>query len=461
MTTGGIVRPMFKTPTKELAHKRQGKVRQSNALIRSKQPLDLMQKRLFYLVLETIRTSDAQFDFIEIPDHILRDLLQGTYGSFREDLRVAAEGLVGTTFSLMKPSGGWAVTPIFDRIEYVRVGETTEQGFKNSFDYDVLRARLHTSLEPHLLRLEKNYNSQDLVYVLTIPRVRAHRLYEILLHESFKGTKPEVILEIEALQAFLGLEKDYERWQDLKRTLTRNQEIVHDFTDMRFTFDGQRQGKKVAAVKFQVSFVKGGEVQGTLEGPQEPQKQVEKVQLANELSHLGYALDPYSAIEDHGVEKIRYAIKKARAAQKANKGTKSEIHNPGGLLKHLLEVTLTVPSEDLKTSKEDIQKLADQVREDFENARAQAIAERLAKLSGKERDKLLKQVADKFSPMAKKIIKENLGDHGIYEKIRNTTLMVHHFVSLPEQLQSEKAFFNSLTKSYDSTTADRIRGLLE
>ena len=130
-------------------------MRQSNALIRSKQPLDLLQKRLFYLVLETIRTSDAQFDFIEIPDHILRDLSQGTDGSFREDLKVAAEGLIGTTFSQMKPSGGWAVTSIFDCIEFVCVAETTEQGFKNTRDNDVLRARLHASLVPHLLQLEK------------------------------------------------------------------------------------------------------------------------------------------------------------------------------------------------------------------------------------------------------------------------------------------------------------------
>ena len=461
MSTGGIVRPMFKTPTKELAHKRQGKVRQSNALIRSKQPLDLMQKRLFYLVLETIRTTDAQFDFIEIPDHILRDLLQGTYGSFREDLRVAAEGLVGTTFSLMKPSGGWAVTPIFDRIEYVRMGETTEQGFKNTFDYDVLRARLHSSLEPHLLRLEKNYNSQDLVYVLTIPRVRAHRLYEILLHESFKGTKPEVVLDIEALQAFLGLEKDYERWQDLKRTLTRNQEIVHDFTDMRFTFEGERKGKKVTAIKFMVSFVKGGEVQGTLDGPQEPQKQVEKVQLANELTSLGYALDPYQALEEHGLEKVRYAIKKARAAQKSNKGTKSEIHNPGGLIKHLLEVTLSVPSEDVKPHVESVQMLAEEIRLAFENARGVFIADYLASLSKQERDKILKQVAEKFSPVAKSIIKDNPNERGVYEKIRNTTLIVKNFVSLPSHLLSEKAYFDSLNKDYDPATSDRIRGLLE
>lgn len=195
---------MFKMPAKELANKRQGKVRQLNALIRSKQPLDLMQKRLFYLVLETIRTTDSEFDFIEIPDFLLRDLLQGTYGSFKEDLRVAAEGLVGTSFSLMRSTGGWAVTPIFDRIEYVKSGETTEQGFTNAHTYDVLRARLHKNLEPHLLRLEKNYNSQDLLYVLTIPRIRAHRLYEILLHESFKGKQSEVSLGIKALQAFWG-----------------------------------------------------------------------------------------------------------------------------------------------------------------------------------------------------------------------------------------------------------------
>jgi Initiator Replication protein len=452
---------MFKVPAKELATRRQGKVRQSNALIRSKQPLDLMQKRLFYLVLETVRTTATEFDYIEIPDYILQDLLQGTYGSFKEDLRVAAEGLVGTTFSVLKPSGGWTVTSIFDRIEYVRVGETTDEGYHNGYTYDVLRARLHESLEAHLLRLEKNFNSQDLIYVLTIPRVRAHRLYEILLHESFKGAKPDVTMDTDALQAFLGVEKNYERWQDLKRTLTRNQEIIHDYTDMRFTFEGLRQGRQVSTVVFHVTFVKDGEVQGTLGGPQEPQKQVEKVQLANELQSLGYVLDPYQALEEHGVDKVRHVLKQARAAHKTNKGTKSEIRNVGGLIKHLLEATLSIPAEVPKPiTAEELQARAANIREMFEEQQRTAIEAILQQLPEKERDAVLEKAVAKFTPVAKAILKENKRDKGVYTTIRNTTLIVHKLITLPEHLQSVQGFLASLPLEEDPATTERLKGLL-
>jgi hypothetical protein len=451
---------MFRVPAKELVGKRQGKVRQSNALIRSKQPLDLMQKRLFYLVLETIRTTDTEFDFIEIPDFVLRELLSGTYGSFREDLKVAADGLVGTSFSLMRPTGGWTTTPIFDRIEYVRVGETTELGFSNTYTYDVLRAKLHKSLEPHLLRLEKNYNTQDLLYVLTIPRIRAHRLYEILLHESFKGKQPEVLLDIKTLQAFLGVEKNYERWQDFKRTLSRNQEIIHAYTDMRFTFEGTRSGRKVESVTFNVTFLKSGDVQGSLEGPAEPQKQVEIVQLANELRGQGYVLDPYVAIEQHGVEKVRHVLKKARAAQKGNKGTKSEIHNPGGLIKHLLENTVSVPEEPAKVSAGEVQKVADELREGYRRALAEEINALLSRLSSDERESLLETVAKKFSQVARHILEQNKGNRAMYEQIRNTTIVTQRLLDLPAHLASERCYFDSVVVTVPPPLRDQVRAVL-
>jgi hypothetical protein len=143
---------MLKTVDEDLAHNDQGKVHPSNVRIRSKQPLDPIQKRLLYLLLETIRTTDTGGDFTEIPVH---SLWEGALDSSKVDLKAATEGLVGTTFSRIKPTGGWTVTSVFDCIEYVRVGETTERGFKKIFDVDVLRVRLNASISPYLLQLGK------------------------------------------------------------------------------------------------------------------------------------------------------------------------------------------------------------------------------------------------------------------------------------------------------------------
>lgn len=229
---------------------------------------------------------------------------------------------------------------------------------------------------------------------------------------------------------------------------------------MRFTFDGERVGRKVKNVIFQVSFVKNGDVQGSLGEPLEPQKQVEKVQLANELQSLGYVLDPYAAIEQHGVDKVRYTIKKARAALKGNKGTKSEIHNPGGLIKHLLEVTLSVPEEETQISAEEVFKVTEEVREAYLTEREKAVNEILSRLSKDARDELLETVAAKFSVLSRGILKENKGDRKLYEQIRNTTLIAHGLVVLPIHLNSEVAYFDSLTKTFEPLLRERVRASL-
>ena len=83
-------------------------------------------------------------------------------------------------------------TPIFDRTEYLKAGETNDRGYKNSSGEDVGRARLHGDLEKYLLKLERNYSTRDLVYVLTIPRVRSHRLYENLVARELAGRASRV-----------------------------------------------------------------------------------------------------------------------------------------------------------------------------------------------------------------------------------------------------------------------------
>src|SRR5688500_11798745 len=124
---------------KEVVMRRGGKIRQSNALVRTKRPYNLMQTQLFYVFLETLKTTDESFGPMESPVPVLRELLRGHYGSFYSDLREAAENLAGTTFGIRKPTGSWAFLTIFKRIEYLKAGDTNDVGYHNRNAYDVVR----------------------------------------------------------------------------------------------------------------------------------------------------------------------------------------------------------------------------------------------------------------------------------------------------------------------------------
>ena len=452
---------MFKVLPQEVSARRLGKVRQANALIRSKQPLDLMQKRLFYLILETIRTTDTQFSIVEFPVPLLKEILSGTYGTFYDDLKEAADGLVMTSFSLHRPSGSWATTPIFDRIEYLKTGDTNDQGYTNDNNYDVVRARLHDSLEPYLLRLEKNYNTQELVYVLSIPRVRAHRLYEILLHESFRGAKPEFEIDLADLEAFIGIEEPYKRFQDFKRMLNRQQEIIKEYTDMRFKFEGIRIGKSIGRVRFQVQFVQS--TQRPIGAAPDPHVAIEEIQLAHELREAGFQRDPYETIREYGSTRIRTAIKRAKAAQAAARGTSSEIRNLGGFIHYLLqlnqeEVTIDAEASPADTFTPDqIRAFAAQFLEEFDKARADAIETVLSDLTDNERENLTNHVLTLLTRGELSVVENN---KRAFTAIRNRYLIEQNLIRLPSEYSDVRTYYAGKSFGYDDKTNELIRNYL-
>lgn len=413
-----------------------------------------MQKRLFYVILETIRTTDTELGDVEFPVPLLRSLLSGTYGSFQNDLFNAAQGLVGTSFSILKPSGSWAITPIFDRIEYLKAGETNNRGYCNDTGEDVVRAKLHRDLEGYLLKLERNYNTQDLIYVLTIPRVRSHRLYEILLHESWRGERPEFEMSIEDLQSFLGIEESYKRWQDFKRTLSRQQTIIHKFTDMRFEYEGRRTGRTITRVQFHVYFVKQG-VQGTLE-VNEPHRTIEEIQIANELKDAGYAQDAYAAIATHGLKRVRRILKQAKAAQKASVGTKSEIRNLGGFIHYRLQQQDT-PETELPSTLPDGRQphvVVDAFIVAFEQARDDLITKQLEVMTQAERQNLREQAVKLMNAFERDIAQK--GDDGTFKPIFYRYLLKNDLIYLMPHFKNMRAYYASKDFGFDALTNENI-----
>ena len=446
--------------SKDAALRKRGTVRQSNALVKSKRPLNLMQTQLFYIFLETIRTTDEKFDIVEISVPVLKELLRGFYGSFYDDLRSSSQALVGTNFGLFRPSGSWVFIPVFDRIEYLKSEEENEKGYVNRRPYDVVRCKLHDDLSPHLLKLDSNFGVQDLIYVLTIPRVRAQRIYEILLHDSWRGQRPDVTIETDLLQDWMGIEKKYSRWQDLKRVIKRHQDDVHKFTDLRFSFKGVKTGRSITHAAFTVNFEKDVVLQGGLDAPPDPEIEIEKVQVSNELLRMGYALDPYEVFEKYGLAAVKTAIKRAKAAHKAALGTKNEIENLPGLIHSLLQqkvIDCEPPAGGDKPMSENIRAAVDGLRQSFYDKQQSEIEKAVENLSERKKAELGKFVMSRLNPFERVLVKDN--DELAFKAIRNRYAL-EGFVKLPEELQSAQHFYRNKDFGFVESVNQKIYELL-
>lgn len=332
-------RPLF---VREADARRNSRIRQANELVRSKQGLTTMQRRLFYIAMAAVYPNAGTFAVTYLPEPLLRELLGGTYGSFKNDLETAAHGLVGTSFRVRKEKGGWSVSSVFHRIEYIHPGETSKDGDVNYQPYDLVSVQLHSDLVPYLIGLKGSYNSQVLKIVLELPIARSHKLYELLLHEGYAGKRREVILALDDLKSYLEIDGEYEKFRDLRRVIERCREHISAVTDQRFTYEGVREGRKITQLRFEVWYEQSP--QGTLP-LMNTQFAIEEIQAASELISVGYTQDAYVAVKTYGVQEVHAVVAEVKQAIKAGRNGAKPIYNPGGLtatrLKERFSLTTT------------------------------------------------------------------------------------------------------------------------
>jgi hypothetical protein len=265
-------------------------------------------------------------------------------------------------------------------------------------------------------------------------------------------------MDLVELQAFLGIEERYKRWQDFKRTLKRQQNIVHKYTDLRFTFDGLRTGRSITRVRFNVRFAKTQ--QGTLVN-NEPQRAIEEIQLANELRDAGYQQDAYDAVHTYGTNKVRAALKQARAAQKAARGTKSEIRNLGGFIHYLLQTDVDSGTDGTTVTKplsdQELNAIVETLLENYEQQRDEAIELALQELDNETRDQLSAHVFELLNPFEVALISN---DNATFTPIRNRYIIANELLSLPERFKTARKFYHDKDFGYDTKTNERIRNSL-
>lgn len=212
---------------------------QSNALIHARYEMTSLQKKVLLMLISKIQADDMDFktyrirakDFLEAAD------LKST--QIYSKLKAATEGLLSKVFYIKKPTGVLQIT-IISSAEYFEGKGLMELCFD-------------PKLKPYLLQLKEQFTIMPLKQVLSLRSVYSIRIYEML--QQFKSTG-YFITKVDDLKYKLGLENKYKSYNLFKRNVILQAQKELSVTDMAFTFEEIKKGRKIDRIKFRLIPIK-------------------------------------------------------------------------------------------------------------------------------------------------------------------------------------------------------------
>lgn len=354
-------------------------VRQANALAKSGQELDLIEKRLLLIAMSRISREDTELLTHRI---YVSEINEYFGGDPWRAAQKAATGLLRRVVYVKGDDGGFTAFQWTTLAKYVPASRS-EEG--NSY----IEIRLNQELAPLLLQLKERYNTIPLLELLPIPSVNSQRLYEVLWHDSHGGKKQFLTYDLSNLKFLLGLrvirhqkgkeawEEKYRSWRDFQKVLRRAQTDFQEYGTLRFSFEGIARGRTTTQVRFCITLAHPSNLpELPINAPTDPALDLRKLQLANALEGAGYLQDALQAIDAYGLEVVDMALKLAREAERKAAKSKNPIANLGGLIHHSLKTGLAKRRLERNGQEEteretDSKALARLLVDAFDNARRQ------------------------------------------------------------------------------------------
>lgn len=252
-------------------------VRKSNDFIAAKYKSSLLENQVMAIALTRIEANAVDIDgslearlypgelkrLVSDPAHIYRDL------------KKMSKAITGHTMFLEDGKGNFKAFSVVTNADYID---------------GVLTIKFNSELRPHVLALEKNYTTFELSVMTDFKRNSSFRLYEVLKKEAYKikpndySSSTQVEYNLAELRFIIGLansddedvkramsyytkyvdwdslyekldkkEKKYEEWRDFqRRVLIPAQEELEEKSDIRFEFEGIREGRKTKRLLFTI-----------------------------------------------------------------------------------------------------------------------------------------------------------------------------------------------------------------
>lgn len=207
----------------------------SNKLVEARQRLSIQEQRIILLLISKIRPEDVnflwyKFQIRDFARFIGIETSRGIYVDVRKAVRKMMKRLVTIDRKGENMDLHW--------IESAAYGE---KGF--------VKIRLNQDLKPYLLRLTTHFTKYYIGYVLHLRSTYSIRIYELL--KRFENLR-EVSFEVDRLKHVLGVSEDeYKLYGHFKNKviLVAQRELLEK-TDIAFTFEETKTGKKITGIRF-------------------------------------------------------------------------------------------------------------------------------------------------------------------------------------------------------------------
>ena len=227
-------------------------VTQANSLALSAQKMTLQEKRLFLLVVSKIRKDDDDFKIYHLPVTAIKEYLEIEDKDIYSRLRDISARLLSRVVHIDEGDGCWVQFQLVSHSRYY-----TKK--KSPIGVACLEIRIHEHLKPVLLHLQAHFGSIPLRQIATMRSEKSIRLFEVLYFGSQSLRIKLLHFDLSDLKRMLGLSPPiakrnmYANFKDFKReVLTRAQIDCAEKSPLKFTYDLEKQGRKVIGLYFKI-----------------------------------------------------------------------------------------------------------------------------------------------------------------------------------------------------------------
>ena len=212
---------------------------QSNKLINARYEMTAFQKKIVLYLISQIEPDDEAFKTYTIYVKDFISITESKSKMLYSKLRKETKALISKVYEIDEPERLLQIS-MLSSAEYLK----GKGMIKVSFD---------PNLKPYLLQLKKQFTVVPLKDILGFRSIHSMRIYEML--QQFKSTGL-LVVKIEDLKYRLGVENKYSDYNTFKkRVIEQAQKELAD-TDMTFTFEEIKEGRRVARIKFKLRPIK-------------------------------------------------------------------------------------------------------------------------------------------------------------------------------------------------------------
>jgi plasmid replication initiation protein len=326
---------LFVFATEVIEVNRNNFVTKSNKLIEANYKLGVIEQKIILCLASNIQPTDSDFKTYTLPIKEFTKLL-GLKGSPKyADLRRTTKELMQKVFEIRINNKVIQVA----WLSYVAYNESE----------GTIDIRFDPFLRPYLLELKREFTSYKLENVVKLKSTYAIRIYELL--KQYEKIQERTFL-LNDLRELLGAEAIYPAYGNFKqRVLLPAQKELKNKTDISFTLEEIKSGRKVMKVKFMIQSVKQDkdEQLSLFEENLEEFKMVNS--FINRVKNLGLFMgvqltdEIIHSWEKYGKENVLFLMEKIQH--------RKDIENPIGYITSVLKASKTSMESQLDSASED------------------------------------------------------------------------------------------------------------